>query len=372
MSTNHEPGERASVGERRVRALALYLPQYHPVPENDEWWGHGFTEWTNVAKARPLFRGHKQPHIPGELGFYDLRLAETREAQAQLAREYGVEAFVYWHYWFGGRRLLERPFQEVLKTGKPDLPFCLGWANHSWSGIWMGETDRVLVEQTYPGRQDYEEHFAALLPAFADARYLRVNGAAFFLVFRPWELPDSRLFTDIWRECAARSGVGPLHLVGIGPPAWSPAVHGFDAVVPQWLPERASGIWRRLVEHLPGNLPDRFRRPTVYDYAWYVKNAVSNTIGRRPDGWEYGFAMPNWDNSPRVGSRGLVLQGATPGHFGEMVRRVVAEYETKQTPLENRLLILKSWNEWAEGNYLEPDRDSGRANLEALRAEILR
>ena len=148
---------------RRARVIAFYLPQFHPIPENDEWWGPGFSEWRNVAKARPLFRGHYQPRIPGELGFYDLRVPETRWAQAELARTHGVEGFCYWHYWFAGRRILERPFNEVLRFKEPDFPFCLAWANQTWTGIWHGLRDKILIEQTYPGRQDYLAHFQALL-----------------------------------------------------------------------------------------------------------------------------------------------------------------------------------------------------------------
>jgi lipopolysaccharide biosynthesis protein len=160
-------------GNYRARAIALYLPQFHPIPENDEWWGPGFTEWTNVTRARPLFRGHVQPHLPADLGFYDLRLAEVRDAQAELARAHGIEAFCYWHYWFGdGRRILERPFQEVLDSGAPAIKFCLGWANESWTGIWHNAQDRVLVEQRYPGKEDTDAHFTALVPAFRDQRYL--------------------------------------------------------------------------------------------------------------------------------------------------------------------------------------------------------
>ena len=145
--------------ELKARAIAFYLPQFHPVPENNEWWGKGFTEWTNVVKARPLFKGHYQPHLPADLGFYDLRLPEVREAQARLAKEHGIEGFCYWHYWFGnGKRILERPFNEVLLSNKPNFPFCLGWANESWTGIWHGNPGKVLVEQQYPGKQDYIEH----------------------------------------------------------------------------------------------------------------------------------------------------------------------------------------------------------------------
>jgi len=159
---------RAASAEGTARLIAFYLPQFHPIPENDNWWGKGFTEWTNVAKARPLFRKHYQPHVPADLGFYDLRLPEVRAAQAVMARSVGIEGFCYWHYWFAGKRLLERPFNEVLKSGEPDFPFCLGWANQTWTGIWHGAPNRILIEQTYPGRADYEKHFHALLEAFHD------------------------------------------------------------------------------------------------------------------------------------------------------------------------------------------------------------
>lgn len=356
--------------DSRARVLALLLPQFHPVPENDLWWGPGFSEWTNVAAARPLFRGHQQPKLPGELGFYDLRLQETREAQAELARAHGIEAFLWWHYWFAGRRILERPFREVLASGKPRFPFCLGWANHSWTGVWVGAPGRVLVEQTYPGVDDYRRHFEALIPAFEDDRYVRVDGAPFFLVFRPAELPDPICFTDTWRDCAVRAGIGELHLVGVGPSSWSPSRSGFDAGVAQWVPERESGIWRRLVEHLPGKLPDRIRRPTVREYAWYARRAAPVSLGSRPEGWEYGFVLPNWDNTPRAGSRGVVLHGSTPTEFARMVRRVIDEYDRVTVDEQHRVILLKSWNEWAEGNYIEPDRTHGRAFLEALAKEL--
>ena len=160
----------------RPLLVALYLPQFHSIPENDAWWGKGFTEWSNVAKARPLFPGHYQPHVPADLGFYDLRVPETRQAQADLAKQYGIGAFCYYHYWFAGRRLLERPFNEVLASGEPDFPFCLCWANSSWTGVWHGAPNRMLIEQTYPGVEDETRHFHSLLPAFHDKRYLRING----------------------------------------------------------------------------------------------------------------------------------------------------------------------------------------------------
>src|SRR5260370_41455353 len=172
----------------QARLLAFYLRQFHPIRENDEWWGRGFTEWTNTAKAKPLFRGHYQPHVPADLGFYDLRVPETRQAQADMAAAYGIEGFCYYHYWFAGKRILERPFNEVLKSGQPKLPFCLCWANHTWTGIWLGEPNRILIEQTYPGEHDHRAHFDALLPAFTDPRYVTMHDKPIFVIFRPTEI----------------------------------------------------------------------------------------------------------------------------------------------------------------------------------------
>ena len=197
----------------RARLIAFYLPQFHPIPENDKWWGTGFTEWTNVAKARPLFPGHYQPRMPADLGFYNLRLPEVRAAQAKLAREAGIEGFCYWHYWFGGKRLLERPFNEVLISGQPDLPFCLGWANQTWSGIWHGVPSRILMEQTYPGPIDHERHFHAVLPAFHNPRYIRVRNMPVFLIYQPNELPSLPAFIEQWQNLALRNGLQGIHFV---------------------------------------------------------------------------------------------------------------------------------------------------------------
>ncbi|MDQ1479597.1 MAG: hypothetical protein QOI44_458, partial [Actinomycetota bacterium] len=191
---------------RRARVLAFYLPQFHPIPENDLWWGPGFTEWTNVAQAQAAFAGHYQPHLPGELGFYDLRLPETRSAQAALASEHGIEGFCYWHYWFSGRRLLERPFDEVLASGEPDFPLCLAWANESWSRRWMGDGKDLLLAQEYSLADDIE-HARWLAHAFADPRYVRIGDRPVFLVYRPRDLPSARRTTDIIRREVTRAGV---------------------------------------------------------------------------------------------------------------------------------------------------------------------
>src|SRR5688572_6814364 len=200
-----------------VRIIAAYLPQFHPIPENDLWWGKGFTEWTNVGKAKPLFHGHYQPRVPADLGYYDLRLPEVRQQQADLAREYGIEGFCYWHYWFGnGKRLLERPFNEVVASGKPDFPFCLSWANHSWQDKQFSKegTERMLIEQKYGGEEDYLQHFYALLPAFQDKRYIRVDDKPLFQIYVPLKFPDVDKFITCWQNEARKNGLKGFHFVG--------------------------------------------------------------------------------------------------------------------------------------------------------------
>lgn len=363
--------------QRKARLIAYYLPQFHPIPENDEWWGKGFTEWTNVAKAKPLFRGHYQPHIPADLGFYDLRVPETRLAQAEMAQKYGIEAFCYWHYWFAGRRLLERPFNEVLRSGEPDFPFCLGWANASWTGVWYGASNKTLVEQTYPGMQDHEAHFYALLPAFTDSRYMTVDGKPVFLLFRPKDLPDAERVMDFWRSLAAREGLAGIHWIANADDVlWSPEKHGFDAATTTALPimfrtralSMAARVRRKLTS-VPATaaLANRsLRRPVhVYDYA----EVSSRLIVERPPAFEhYPCVIPNWDNTPRSGRNGSVLHNSTPEAFGRQLDRAIES--VTHLPEEHRIIVVKSWNEWAEGNYLEPDQRFGKAYLEVTREKI--
>ena len=352
-------------GDRsNARAVAFYLPQFHPIPENDRWWGPGFTEWTNAAKARPLFRGHQQPHLPADLGFYDLRLPESRQAQSDLAQEFGVEAFCYWHYWFGaGSRILERPFSEVISRGEPGISFCLGWANQTWTGIWHGAADRILLQQTYPGPEDDQAHFDTIVDAFRDERYLRVNGRPVFYVFRPEELPDASAFVDRWQSMARAAGLGGLYLVaeisdllGRGPRYTRVAEDGFDAGVYVRLPAR-----RTRTDVLRMRARRKLGGPEAYPYS--TDPTLWDPVRANPR--LQPSLYPNWDNTPRAGSRGLVLTGSSPDAFAANV--ATATDTLRDRPEQERLLWIKSWNEWAEGNYLEPDLEHGRAWLRTLR-----
>lgn len=347
--------------EAFARVIALYLPQYHPIPENDCWWGDGFTEWTNVRKAVPLFAGHDQPRVPTELGYYDLRDPEVRETQARLARLHGVSAFCYYHYWFAGRRLLERPFAEVVAAGAPDFPFCLCWANESWTGIWHGAPDRMLVEQTYPGRDDHERHFQALLPAFSDPRYVTVGKKPLFLIYLPFAIPDVAAVLDLWRTLAVRAGLAGLYVVGVRTwkSAWNPAVQGFDASVTFRLPPYPSpGV-------VPRRVPSGAERVFTYDHARIVDLLVAPPERNFLD---LPCIGPNWDTTPRLGTRGVVLHDSRPDLFRRNVRTALERVEGLGG--DERLIFIKAWNEWAEGNYLEPDARHGRGYLEALRDEL--
>jgi len=361
-----------------ARLIAFYLPQYHPIPENDAWWGKGFTEWTNVAKAKPLFSGHCQPHLPADLGFYDLRVPETRIAQAEMARSYGIEGFCYWHYWFGnGRRLLERPVDEVLKSGEPNFPFCLAWANASWTGIWYGEPNRILIEQAYPGMNDYERHFYTVLDAFRDSRYIHIDGKPVFMVFRAGELPDPGLFTDYWRELAIKAGLKGIYFIALQTQFWDPRLNGFDAAAPITLQPAfdavfnpADGVLGRMVRRITGKdlnfLLQKIRnRPKVYPYAKAVQNAL---VSLSNEYMEFPIVMPNWDNTPRSGRDGIVFNGSTPELFRKHLRDAINLVSERD--YDKRVIIVKSWNEWAEGNYLEPDRQFGHGYLEVIRDEI--
>jgi lipopolysaccharide biosynthesis protein len=350
----------------RLRTLAFYLPQYHPTAENDEWWGIGFSEWRNVAKARPLFRGHYQPHVPADLGFYDLRLPETRAAQAQLARDHGIAGFCYYHYWFSGRRVLDRPFREVLESGEPDFPFCLCWANEDWTRAWDGRSGERLLVQEY-SEDDDRRHIRSLLEAFADPRYIRVDGKPVFLVYRANRLPDANRTTDAWREEATAAGIGELYLCRVDTEdnRDDPVRLGFDAGVdfqPDW-----SNLGRPLQRRAPVRAIRRlygsrsaYRWNRIFDY----RTVVDHMLERDPVRYQrYPCVVPGWDNTPRRRNNGVVLRDSSPREYERWLRAVVDAFQPF-SPEEN-LVFLNAWNEWGEGNHLEPCRRWGRGFLEA-------
>jgi hypothetical protein len=354
--------------EKNCRPIAIYLPQYHPIPENDEWWGKGFTEWTNVTKAKPLFPGHHQPNLPADLGFYDLRMAEIKEQQAELAREAGIEGFCYWHYWFGnGRKIIERPITDVIQSGKPDFPFCLCWANATWSGIWYGDANRILMEQLYLGEKDYEAFFYDTLPAFKDKRYMKVDGKLLFVVYHPGRIPDWPVFVATFRRLAEKEGLPGIHFIGME----GRMMEGLDGATPnmssghQKMVIQGKGPLQRMKLNLI-DLSNKMGRvllkyPRIISYKDFVNNLPETPLPMEM----HATILPNWDNTPRSGYRGYVLKGATPKLFQKQLEKAIKRMKHK--PLENRLLFIKAWNEWAEGNYLEPDRKFGHGWLDACK-----
>jgi hypothetical protein len=346
--------------EEDVKVFAFYLPQFHPIPENDRWWGNGFTEWSRVTRARPQFDGHYQPHLPERLGFYDLRLPEVRSRQAALARAHGIHGFCYYYYWFGGKTLLERPLTEMLASGEPDFPFCLCWANENWTRRWDGEERDVLIEQRYAPELD-----AALLddlmPFFRDRRYLHMGGAPVLLVYRPGAIPEPLATTARWRCAARKHGLPDLHLVAaLTFGLHDPRPLGFDAAVefPPW------------AENLPGNscavdgIEPGFSG-TILDF----RAVVSQWLAFPPPPYRlYRTAMSGWDNTPRAGRRATVFHGASPGAYEKWLRALVTAARLGHP--EHRLVFVNAWNEWAEGAHLEPDERFGTGYLEATRRAL--
>lgn len=361
----------------KARLIAFYLPQFHPFKENDEWWGKGFTEWTNVGKAEKLFRGHYQPRVPADLGYYDLRLPIVREEQAKMARTAGVEGFCYWHYWFGnGKTLLSEIFDEVLSSGKPDYPFCLGWANHSWSRrTWNSSAQRHkdvdLMLQEYPGDYDIIMHFNNVFPAFLDHRYITVDGKPLFVVYDPDDIPDFSHFKEMWNDMAKQNGLKGIHFVGFTKGKIkdyrSPIELGFDAVAHsnQWHAEyKASAGYASVVMKTLINtfLPESLRPVIKYNYKRLYKNFITDEDKEEDI---YPVLIPQWDRSPRAGKSGVIYYNSTPELFKLHVADAVKAVENKSD--DHKIIFLRSWNEWAEGNYVEPDLKYGHGYLDALR-----
>ncbi|GEJ57945.1 glycosyltransferase WbsX family protein [Anaeromyxobacter diazotrophicus] len=355
----------ASSAGAPVRAIAYYLPQFHPIPENDAWWGRGFTEWTSVTRAKPLFEGHYQPHLPTELGFYDLRLPEVRAAQAELAREHGIHGFCYYYYSFGTKRLLERPLLDMLESGNPDFPFCICWANESWSRRWDGSEAQVLIAQD-DSPERYRQFIHEVLPILKDRRYIQVGGAPMLLVYRVGRMPDAAAVAAYWREQAEAAGLPGLYLCAVQShdATFDPRRAGFDAAV-EFPPSPWHG--RKIDPRtLPGLDPDF--TGTVFDYEDFVTHSLARSA---PDYRLLRGVMMGWDNTARRGPASFLFHGATPRGYEAWLRGAVA-WTAAHNPPDERVVFLNAWNEWAEGTHLEPDERHGRAWLEATQRALSR
>jgi lipopolysaccharide biosynthesis protein len=368
---NETRGHADKQSEVDCRLIAIVLPQFHPIPQNDKWWGKGFTEWTNVAKAKPLFKGHYQPHLPGELGFYDLRLPEVRAHQAALASEHGIGGFCYYHYWFNGQRLLERPINDILSSGEPRLPFCLCWANENWTRAWDGGEREALMTQRY-SQEDDLQHIRALLPFFADSRYIRINGKPLFIVYKANQLPEPQRTFSTWRQEAMRSGIGDIHLAqfewGGSGTGTDPRAMGLDLSIefsPDWrnLGGRYYTTRKAKAAIALGLIPRAYMEHKICDYDDMIKKMLSKSV---PDYPFLRCVTPGFDNSARRSKQATVLLNSTPKAYGKWLHKSI-EWTLEQHQSDQRIVFINAWNEWAEGNHLEPDAQHGRAYLEATR-----
>jgi lipopolysaccharide biosynthesis protein len=344
-----------------LRFIAFYLPQYHPIPENDLWWGKGFTEWTNVVKGTPLFESHYQPHLPADLGFYDLRVPEVREQQAELARAYGINGFCYYYYWFNGKRLLERPLNEVLRLRKPDFPFCICWANEPWTRNWDGKHAEILMPQEHTHETD-ERFILDLLPVLRDERYIRINGRPLLLIYRTELLPDLAPTALVWRDVASKNGID-LYLCRVESFAREdPASINFDASCE--FPPNISGI-------MPGDVSKMSFCPDGFEGNLYDYRELVDLMLQRPDAAYRRFhgVTPSWDNTARMRKRASVFLNSSPELFGHwltaIARSTVANFRG-----DEQVVFINAWNEWAEGCHLEPDRRYGHAFLDACKAAL--
>jgi lipopolysaccharide biosynthesis protein len=348
-----------------VKLIAYYLPQFHPIPENDKWWGKGFTEWTNVTKAKPLFEGHYQPRFPADLGYYDLRLPEARIAQADLAQKYGIDGFCYWHYWFKGRRLLERPFNDMFNSNVPDYPFCIGWANESWTRTWEGDEKEILIKQEYSHEDDII-HARWLANVFSDHRYLTFNSRPILVIYRAPALPDAkRTIETIKAECT-KMGLKEPYVIGRDTHYFGVDMRDYGCDITESTPN--FGMLYQIKQQNQPRLNTLIKRifganpPNVFDYTEACELMDKN----RPDFLNIPTVLAGWDNTARREERALILNNANPDSF----RKILSSNISKVLNAVNQpgIVFINAWNEWAEGMYLEPDQKWGHGFLEAVLA----
>ena len=339
-----------------IKLIAYYLPQYYEIEFNNKYWGKGHTEWTDTAKAKPLFKGHYQPHVPADLGFYNLLMPEAREAQAQMAKEYGVDGFCYWHYWFGDEKtIMEKPIQAVLKSGKPNFPFCLCWANHSWHNP---KTKEIILRQNYEGIDDYKDHFYHVLPAFKDKRYIKIDNKPVFSIFEAESIPNANEYIKLWNELAISEGFNGIYFIGI---VQTPEEYlkiqniNLDAINVVRLKDflRYRTFWQDKIKYMFSDIHN-------YKYEEASKHFISpEDINEK----NIPTIIPGWDHSPRGGKKSLILTDYTPETFENHLHDAFKLLSKKK----NKLCFIKAWNEWGEGNHLEPDLKYGLAFLETLK-----
>lgn len=370
-----------------MRIIPFYLPQFHQIPENDEWWGKGFTEWTNVRAAKPLFKGHAQPRVPFGANYYDLTSIEVLDWQANLAKKYGIYGFCFYHYWFDGHLLLEKPIELLLKHPEIDMRYCICWANENWTNAWKsGEPRRVLIEQTYGDYEMWEQHFDYLLEFFKDQRYIKIDGKPLIVIYRPEIISELEGMLSCWRNRAIESGLDGLTIA-------------FQHV--NFNGDSRKSLFDKQIEYQPMYVRSQSRKDESLGYLWSIKKKfdilTERTLHRTftlskfrmknspecfsyDEMWERILSMQpcsslsipgafvDWDNTSRLGNRGSVAIGSTPEKFEEYFRRLLVK---ARTDYHSDYIFLFAWNEWAECGYLEPDELNKFGYLEAIRSALI-
>jgi len=354
---------QVNLQEDDIKLIAFYLPQFHPIPENDAWWGKGFTEWTNVTKAVPQFIGHHQPQLPIDLGFYDLRNIEAMRRQIELAHKYGVYGFCFYHYWFAGKRLLETPINNLLEHSEVDMPFCLCWANENWTRRWDGMNHEILIGQQHSPEDD----LAFIKDAaryFKDPRYIKVNGKLLFILYRPLLLPDLRQTVELWRDFCRQEGLGELFIAGIKAFGFNkPYQYGLDALV-EFPPN--SGFAPDITAAFSLFNPDFSGH--IYDYTYYAKR---KDFFKSQGCVTFQGVMPGWDNTARRPNNPAIFHGSAPAAYQRWLENAICDTKQNASP-EHQIVFINAWNEWAEGAHLEPDRKFGYGNLRATANALLK
>lgn len=349
--------------EKPAKLICFYLPQFHPIPENDEWWGKGFTEWTNVKPAQPQFEGHYQPHEPDKLGYYNLMDAAVQRKQVELAKDYGIGGFCFYYYWFGGKRLLEKPVENYLKDKSLDLPFCLCWANENWSRRWDGLETDILMGQNHSPEDDLA--FIESLEAYLkDGRYIRVDGKPLVIIYRPSLFPDAKATAQRWRTWCRENGIGEIHLALTHSfEKTAPSVYGYDSAIE--FPPNNSAV-PNITSQIDG-IKSGFEG-NIYDWTTLVKRSENYTDPGYPI---FRGVCPSWDNTARKKNKSSILYGSSPRQYQNWLFNAISDSE-KRWKSTDRLVFVNAWNEWAEGAHLEPDARYGFAYLEATRNALLR
>lgn len=358
--------------KNNIRPIAIHLPQFHPIPENDNWWGKGFTEWTNVTKAKPRFEGHYQPHLPADLGFYDLRLAEARLEQEKMAKEYGIFGFCYYHYWFNGKRLLNEPVDRKLKNPEEDLPFMLCWANENWTRAWDGGESNLLLQQNYDNEDDRNHMEILCENYFKDERYIKVDGKPVFLIYRPNLFPNIVKTNNLWRKVVKEKGFPDLYLgyvksFGVDE---EPKSMGFDFAI-EFHPKigRPSKVLHSnkiLNKFL--HLFHKYKKTNFDDIVWDYNEYVDYQLTKGYTSCTFPTVMPGWDNSSRRKQKAFILENSTPEKYGYWLKSVIKNYSWGEE--EEDFLFINAWNEWAEGNHLEPCQMWGTRYLEETKKAL--